>query len=130
MVVEGPGIIKMLVPCNLVVPLPNAMVPVNWTKHKEETGGPAKQLPMFEVELDCIAEPNMRKLAGVLFKNLKSMVVDVAIVIQKEGEPSACLSMFRFDRIDIRTCPSLPVRQVSDEEAYRLVDEFLAGRPV
>lgn len=116
-IVEGPAIVKMLVRRNMAISLPN-LVPINWIKRREEMNSKGGKLSsMLEIELDCISNKCVRNIANTLFRNLNSMVVDVAIVIQKEGEPSACIAMWRFDRIDISKCPALPVRHITEQEA-------------
>jgi hypothetical protein len=126
-VVEGPSSVKQLVPDS--VALPNGFVPVRWIKRKEETDIDGTTLcPMFEVELDLMALRSMRFLAGIVFKKLKSLVVDIAIVIQKEGEPSACIAMWRFNKIDYQGCPRLPPRELSEAELWAKVDAYLATR--
>lgn len=79
---------------------------------------------MLEVELDCMSSKAMRGMASIIKKNLSGIVLDIAVVIEKpdgatEEEPTACLGMWRFDRVDIETCPMLPERQVSEIEAIR-----------
>jgi hypothetical protein len=72
--------------------------------------------PCLELELDVMANKTMRGLASLGKKYLKDIVADIAITIdkphnQKEDEPSACVGLFRIDKIDVLGCPILPERQ-------------------
>ena len=62
-----------------------------------------------------MANTTMRSVASIVKRYLGSIVGDAAILIEKpylqeEEEPTACLGMCRFDRIDVNSCPDIPPR--------------------
>ena len=62
-----------------------------------------------------MANSTMRSVCSMVKRYLGSIVGDAAIMIekpdlQKEAEPTACLGMIRFDRIDVGGCSALPPR--------------------
>jgi hypothetical protein len=69
--------------------------------------------PCLELELDVMANKAMRGMTSLVKRFLKGMSVDVAVTIdkpdlQKEEELSACVGMFRLEKIDVSVCPKLP----------------------
>lgn len=62
-----------------------------------------------------MAHKAMRGMASLVKKYLKTMLIDVAVTIDKpdrqvEDELSACVGIVRFDQIDVSSCPKLPER--------------------
>lgn len=62
-----------------------------------------------------MANRAMRGMASLVKRYLSSISVDVAVTIDKpdgqvEDELSACVGMWRFDMIDVSSCPKLPER--------------------
>lgn len=127
-IVDAPYVVKMVVPQKKGVPISNPLVPVAWRKHPSTTTSTGNNTnnpnPMMEVELDIMSNKAMRGAANIVKNNLKSITIDLAAIIekphgQKEEEPSAVLGMWRFDQLDISTCPHLPVRVTTESEQYR-----------
>lgn len=110
-VVDAPRMVKMLSPPKKELTISCALLPVAWTKRPQE----GKQSPMLEIELDVMSNKAMRAMASIIQRNLTGMTVDLAVTVEKpdgqeEDEPSACLGMWRFDKVDITTCPYIPAR--------------------
>mmetsp|Transcript_50425 Transcript_50425/g.75363 ORF Transcript_50425/g.75363 Transcript_50425/m.75363 type:complete len:92 (+) Transcript_50425:2-277(+) len=68
----------------------------------------------------------------MLRRYIKHISLDVAVVIekpdkQKEPEPAACLALWRFDMIDVDTCPPLPPRDAATEKNDALRASQLVG---
>lgn len=116
-VVDGPLAVRVLAPPKREICVSCALLPVSWRSYEAgvdaETG--KKLAPALEVVLDCTSNRAMRSMAGILKRNLQSLAIDVAVVIQKpddqdEEEPQACLAMWRFNHIDVSKCPTFPDR--------------------
>jgi hypothetical protein len=115
-VVDGPYPIKILSPPKKEVTINCALLPTKWHQHEGETRTDGRYLyPCLELELDLMATKVMRGFASLVKRYLSKMLVDVAVTIdkpdlQQEEELSACIGMWRFDKVDISHCPNLPNR--------------------
>jgi hypothetical protein len=115
-VVDGPYPIKVLSPPKKEVTINCALLPTKWHQHEGETRTDGRYLyPCLELELDLMATKVMRGFASLVKRYLSKMLVDVAVTIdkpdlQQEEELSACIGMWRFDKVDISHCPNLPNR--------------------
>ena len=92
-------------------------IPSTWKKHppKLNNNGDTLWHPCLEFESDLMANSTMRSVCSMVKRYIGSMVADAAILIEKpdlqhEDEPTACLGMIRFDRIDLVGCSELPPR--------------------
>jgi hypothetical protein len=116
-VVDGPLAVRILAPPKREICVSCALLPVSWRSYEAEVDAATgrKLAPTLEITLDCTSNRAMRSMAGILKRNLQSLAIDVAIVIQKpdehdEEEPQACLAMWRFNHIDVSKCPTFPDR--------------------
>jgi Protein ENHANCED DISEASE RESISTANCE 2, C-terminal len=116
-VVDGPLAVRVLAPPKREICVSCALLPVSWRSYEAEVDAATgrKLAPTLEITLDCTSNRAMRSMAGILKRNLQSLAIDVAIVIQKpdekdEDEPQACLAMWRFNHIDVSKCPTFPDR--------------------
>jgi hypothetical protein len=107
--------IRMVAPPKREMTIHCNMLPTKWRTrgacYKDE-----KYLhPCLELELDVMANKAMRGMTSLVKRYLKGMSIDVAVTIdkpdlQKEEELSACVGMFRLEKIDVLVCPKLPER--------------------
>jgi hypothetical protein len=73
-------------------------------------------------------------MAGIVKKHLSSLAIDVAVTISKpdgqvEDEPQACLGLWRFDHIDVDSCPELPDRhEIEAKNQGQSSDVFRASK--
>jgi len=121
-VADGPLAIRLIAPPKREVQISCALLPVTWRKYEAEVAPPhgRKLEPLLEIELDCVQTATMRAMAALAKRNIKSVALDVAIVIskpegQKEEEPEACVGIWRFNKIDVSECCSFP--DAYEEEA-------------
>lgn len=119
-IVDGPRIVRMLAPPVKEKTVSSALLPVSWCKHS----GNDQQKPVIEVELDLMSNKATRAIVNIARKNLSLITVDLAVMIdkpdgQKEDEVTACLGMWRWQEIDITTCPVLPTRSVEVNDIRR-----------
>lgn len=114
--VGGPMPIRMLAPPKREMTIHCTMLPTKWRKVDcRRTPGGQFLHPCLELELDLMANKAMRGMASLVKRYLSSISVDVAVTIDKpdgqmEDELSACVGMWRFDMVDVSSCPKLPER--------------------
>jgi hypothetical protein len=107
--------IRMVAPPKREMTIHCSMLPAKWTT-RDACHRNGKYLhPCLELELDVMANKAMRGMASLVKRYLKGISIDVAVTIdkpdlQKEDELSACVGLFRFDKIDVSACPKLPER--------------------
>ena len=115
-VTDGPLAVRMLAPPKRELVVACELLPITWRKHEAKVDAHGRKLhPAFECELDCMTNKAIRVMTGIFKRNIGSLAVDVAAVIQKpegsdEEEPEACIGMFRMNKIDVASCPKLPDR--------------------
>lgn len=115
-VVDGPLPIRVLAPPKREMTVHCDMLPTKWRQSGGTTRSDGRYLyPCLELDLDLMANKMMRGFSSLVNRHLHRISVDVAFVInkpdmQQEDEPSACLGMGRFDRVDVSECPNLPER--------------------
>lgn len=122
--VDGPAPIRYMAPPKTPVTIASESLPSCWKKHRTEFDSNGKTVlhPCLEAEYDLMANRAMRSVAALVKRYMVSMVGDVAVLIEKpylqeEEEPRACVGMCRFDRIDVKTCPTMPPRKEEGETA-------------
>lgn len=113
--VEGPLACRVLAPPKKEKTIQCAFLSVSWSKHPPATVKGRKLCAAIKCELDCLSSRTIRGMAGIVKKHLHLLTVDVAVTISKpdgqaEEEPQACLGLWRFDHIDVASCPKLPDR--------------------
>lgn len=115
-VVDGPYPIRVMAPPKREITVHCDMLPTKWHQSSGRTLRGGRYLhPCLELELDLMANKTMRGFASLVKRYLVKMSVDVAVIVQKpdlqeEEEGSACLGMWRFDKVDVSQCPNLPER--------------------
>lgn len=107
--------IRMVAPPKREMTIHCSMLPARWRTRDACHKNGRFLHPCLELELDVMAHKAMRGMASLVKRYLKTMSVDVAVTIDKpdnqvEDELSACVGMFRFDQIDVSSCPKLPER--------------------
>lgn len=121
-VVDGPLPVKVLAPPKKETLIHGRIMPVSWVKHDPRTAPDGRKLaPAMECEFDCISSRAIRSMAGIVKKHLHKLVIDLAVVVgkppkQKEPEFQAVLGLFRFDHIDISTCPPFPSHETDESQ--------------
>jgi len=119
-VAEGPLAVKVLAPPRRELVVRCEALPVTWRNYEASRDPNGRELfPAIECEIDCMSNRAIRAMAGILKRNLGSLCIDIACIIQKpdgleEDEPQACLGLFRFNHIDVERCPAFPDRFAAD----------------
>lgn len=115
-VVDGPLPIRMLAPPKREMTVHCDLLPTKWRQSGGMTRPGGRYLhPCLELELDLMANKVMRGFSTLVKRHLHRLSVDIAVVIdkpdvQQEEEPSACVGMWRIDKVDVSECPNLPER--------------------
>lgn len=116
-VVDGPMPIRVMAPPKRELTVHCDMLPTKWHQLNGCTrASDGRYLyPCLELELDLMANKTMRGFASLVKRYLGKMSIDVAVIIdtpdlQDEEELSACVGMWRFDKVDVSACPQLPDR--------------------
>ena len=122
--VDGPLPIKIMAPPKKELTVSCASLPSKWKFHNKTTLEDGTVLhPVLEMEIDVISNSAIRSISAMLKRYIKMIALDLALVIQTpdgqtKQEPEACLGLWRFDHIDIMTCPPLPQR-VERQDVHR-----------
>lgn len=79
---------------------------------------------LLEVDIDLLSERTIRRVINLIRSSLSSMTVDLAFIVSKPKhseveEPSACLGLWRIDKVDFESCAVFPEKTV-DETAQEL----------
>lgn len=125
-VVDGPLAVRLLAPPKRETIVSCSILPIKWRKFEANYKDGRYLHPALEVELDCLSNRAMRVMAGILKRNLKSLSIDIAVVIskpadQEQEEPQACIGMWRFNFIDVSACPHFPDRFAMNESSNSLL---------
>ena len=73
----------------------------------------------MECDVDLVSHRAVRKILSIVRPHLKSITIDVALIVSKPldsefEEPSACLGMWRIDKVDFESCAVLPEKSIDD----------------
>uniref|UniRef100_A0A7S2YC98 Protein ENHANCED DISEASE RESISTANCE 2 C-terminal domain-containing protein n=1 Tax=Entomoneis paludosa TaxID=265537 RepID=A0A7S2YC98_9STRA len=141
-VVDGPMAVRVLAPPKKERVIHGQVIPITWHLYDREVNPKTGQVlhPVVSASMDCLSSGAVRNLAGLVKKYLVTMTLDLALVIgapstleahQKnkrkgnnnvhddtDNEPKACLGLFRFEHVDVNTCPAFPefVDKLQEEE--------------
>ena len=117
-VVEGPMAVKILAPPKKERVIHGQVISLDWKKYDKEvdpvSGQPLQ--PLISVTVDCVSNSAIRKMANIVKKYLASLTLDLALVISAPpncvnsdaDEHKACLGLFRFEKVDVSSCPNFP----------------------
>ena len=132
--VEGPLAVRVLAPPKKEKVVDCAFLSVSWAKHAPTVVNGKRLHTAITCELDCLSTRVIRGMAGIVKKHLSSLAIDVAVTISKpdgqvEDEPQACLGLWRFDHIDVDSCPELPDRhEIEAKNQGQSSDVFRASK--
>lgn len=129
--VDGPLPIKIIAPPKKELTVSCNALPSKWIFHNKQTlaNGTVLQ-PILEMEIDVISNSTIRGISAMLKRYIRLIALDLAAVIhtpdgQTEQEPEACLGLWRFDHIDVLTCPPLSTRQDQRRDDMYQASKFM-----
>lgn len=119
--VDAPLPIRMIAPAKSEVTIQGSMLPLSWYEKRESMTHDRRKhkKALLEVDCDITSNKTIRKVTSMVRRYINKITIDVALVIgkpddQKEDEPSACLGLLRFDKVDLETCAILPQKTDKD----------------
>lgn len=121
--VDGPFPIRMLAPAKKEVTISCDALPVTWHFQNETSsstdGSTTSKAALVEVDFDLLQSKSIRKVSSIVRPHTARVVLDCALIISKpkdseDDEPSACLGMWRLDKVDLNGCAVLPRKTESE----------------
>lgn len=111
--VDGPFPIRMMAPAKKEVTISCDSLPLTWHFRNETSSNGSSKAAMVEVDIDLVTSKSVRKFASLVRPHTARIIMDCALVISKpwdseDDEPSACLGMWRLDKVDLNGCAVLP----------------------
>ena len=128
MVVKAPYVVKMIAPNASEMTMHTPRHPVSITKVNKVVDpitGKTTSAAVMEVGVDFYTTAAIGRIVNIVLPHLGSITIDVALVIHPpwgaEGveadEPSACIGVWRIDKVDFMSCAQLP------EQPMEMVEE-------
>jgi len=118
--VDAPLPIRMMAPAKKEITISCRSVPVKWYFQNETTGSDGSmRAALVEADLDLVTAKSVRKVASMVRPQTARITIDCALVISKpkdseNDEPSACLGMWRMEKVDLNGCAVLPPKTESE----------------
>lgn len=120
-IVNGPLAIRLIRPPPIEVHIHGPRHPSEW-KNVPKSVDPAtgkKHCPLLEVDIDLISNKEIRRCINIIRPHLPSITVDLAFIISKPKdseveEPSACLGLWRVDKVDFERCAVIPEKTIEE----------------
>ena len=124
--VDGPLPIRLLKPKPVELNVHGPRHPTLWTdvqKSVDSFSHKSSQV-IIECDIDFISEKSYRKILNMIRPHMRSITIDIAFIISKPTnseieEPSACLGLWRIEKVDFERCAIFPDRTI-DETALEL----------
>ncbi|KAL3796014.1 hypothetical protein HJC23_013071 [Cyclotella cryptica] len=130
-VVDGPMAIRLIKPKPQAFTLTGIRHPVTWHDVPKsidpKTGRVSSALLEFDVDL--VSNKGIRKVTSMVRPHLSKITMDIALILSKPheseaDEPSACISMWRIDKVDFESCAVFPQKSV--DEVVEEMKSFIA----
>ena len=122
--------VRMVAPNRCEFKVSAGQAPVAWSQDDEYTDNNGKtRYAIIELAVDCLSDKTIRNFVSFMRPYLETMTCEAAVIIDEpfeseEEEPSAFLSFFKWDKINLAQCPVLPPR--SAEENVRRGSVYLS----
>ena len=138
MVVKAPYMVKLIAPDPTLNAIHQPMSPVTIKKINkvvDPATGKTKEAAVMELGVDFYTSKAIGRLINIVMPHLGSITLDIAFVIAapwgEEGtEPSACLGVWRIDKVDFMSCAQLPEKPIEqvEEEIKDIMKSFAVER--
>jgi hypothetical protein len=121
--VIGPTAVKMLAPRNKEFCL--ELPPFMSTFYQQEAPTDTS-CPVISLTLDLVTNSTMRGLVGIFRRNMSSMTVDFACIVDgKEEDGATCvLGLWRMDHLVVEDYPALPDRFATSGASDETIDSI------
>lgn len=104
--------------------------PVRWHQVNKsidpQTG--KESAAILECDIDLVSNPAIRKVVSMVRPHLSKITIDLALIVSKPkgsevDENSACIGMWRIDKVDFEGCAVLPQKSIEEvaEEVRSLI---------
>ena len=125
-VVDGPLAIRLIKPPPMEIDIDGPRHPAKWTnvpKSIDPVMGKTTHA-LLEVDIDLLSVKAIRRVINIVRPHLQSITIDLAVIVSKPQhseieEPSACLGLWRIDKVDFESCAVFPEKTI-DETAQQL----------
>jgi hypothetical protein len=140
--VDGPRAIKLLRPKPIEVIVNNdVMHPATWFDVPPARDPITKKTEhaILELDMNFVSSRGIRRILSIARPHLQSITIDIAFIISKpqdsqDEEPTACLGLFRVDKVDFEKFAVTPVSTfeesmeeiksiMSDLDVPRIIEE-------
>ena len=130
-IVDGPMAIRMIKPKPQEFSIHGVRHPVTWHQVRKKTDSKTGSVSsaLLECDIDVVSNPTIRKIVSMVRPHMSKITIDLALIVSKPKgseveEPSACIGMWRVDKVDFETCAVLPQKSV--EEVAQEVKSYIA----
>ena len=132
-IVDGPFIIKAIAPAKAEVQIAREeRLPVTWHQYDEQVDpktGEVTRCALLEADCDLISDSAVRKILSIVKGQVPRVTIDCAMTIskpwdQEEKEPSACIGLWRIDKINMDQAAIIP-----EKDEHQLLQDFIAFLP-
>lgn len=131
--VDGPFIIKAMAPPKTEITVAGNRIPLTWHQYDQSVDKTGKtRAALLEADCDLISDSAVRKITNIVRGQVKKVKIDCAMIIDKpylstDDEPSACIGLWRMDRVDMKQTAILPEkdeRELLREASVLFPDEI------
>ena len=105
--------------------------PISWHKVNKSRDSKTGNLSsaLLECDIDLVSNPAIRKVISMVRPHLSKITIDLALIVSKPkdsevDEPSACIGMWRIDKVDFESCAIFPEKSI--EEVANEVKSLIA----
>jgi len=130
-IVDGPMAIRLIKPKPQEFHMSGIRHPVSWHKVNRSIDSKTGKVSsaLLECDVDLVSNPAMRKVCSMVRPHLSKITIDIALIVSKPtdsevDEPSACIGMWRIDKVDFESCAVFPHKSV--EEVAEEMKSFIA----
>lgn len=136
-VVKAPYVVKMISPNPCEMTMHSERHPVSIKKVNkvvDPVTGKTTAAALMEAGVDFYSSNAIGRLINIVMPHLDKITIDVAMVIappwgaegEEANEPSACLGVWRIDKVDFTGCAQLPEKPTEEvlEEVKEVMKSF------
>ena len=138
-VVKAPYLVKIISPDPTEMTMHTPRHPVSIKKVNkvvDKSTGKTTAAALMEVGVDFYSSAAIGRIINIVMPHLGSITIDVALVVappwgatgDEKKEPSACIGVWRIDKVDFTRCAQLPEKPMEEveEELKKAMKSFVA----
>ncbi len=119
--VDGPLAIRLIKPKPVEITIHGECHRSKWTKVSKtiNASGKTTASPLLECDVDLVSHAAIRRIINIVKPHLKHITIDLALVVSKPygsdvEEPSACLGLWRIDKVDFERWAVIPEKSIEE----------------